>query len=53
MPSIYDLDLDQQQANYQPLTPLAFLERAATVFPDHTAVIYGELQINYRDFYRR
>ena len=27
--SIYDLDLDKNPANYQPLTPLGFLERAA------------------------
>ena len=53
MPTIYDHDLSQRQANYQPLTPLTFLERAAAVFPDHTAVIYGDLQLSYRDFYRR
>ena len=53
MPSIYDHDLSQRQANYQPLTPLTFLERAATVFPDHIAVIYADLQLSYRDFYRR
>ena len=53
MASIYDRDLDQQPANYQPLTPLAFLERAASVFPDHIAVIYGELQISYSVFYGR
>ena len=27
--SAYDTDLDRNPANYQPLTPLAFLERAA------------------------
>jgi fatty-acyl-CoA synthase len=53
MTSPYDHGLDQNQANYQPLTPLAFLERAATVFPDHIAVIHGDLQINYADFYSR
>lgn len=31
--SPYDLDLDRNPANYQPLTPLQFLERSATVFP--------------------
>ena len=30
----YDIDLDRNPANYQPLTPLGFLERAAAVFPD-------------------
>jgi len=53
MSDIYDRDLDQNQANHQPLTPLAFLERAATVFPDHIAVVHGSMQISYRDFYLR
>ena len=49
----YDIDLDRNPANYQPLTPLTFLERAATVYPDHTAIIHGRLRRNYRDFYAR
>src|SRR5581483_11351045 len=28
-------------------------ERAAAVFPDHTAVIHGKLKRNYRDFHKR
>ena len=53
MASIYDRDLEQNTANYQPLTPLTFLERAAAVFPERSAIIYGDLHINYADFYRR
>jgi len=53
MSSIYDRDLEQNTANYQPLTPLTFLERAAAVFPERSAIIYGDLHINYADFYRR
>ena len=53
MKSIYDRDLDKNQANYQPLTPLTLLERAATVFPDHIAIIHGDLQITYGQFYER
>jgi fatty-acyl-CoA synthase len=49
----YDLDLDRNPANFQPLTPLGFLERAANVFPDHTAIIHGKLTRSYRDFYAR
>ncbi len=49
----YDIDLDRNPANFQPLTPLQFLERAAAVFPDHVAVIHGKLRRNYRDFYAR
>jgi fatty-acyl-CoA synthase len=49
----YDIDLDRSQANYQPLTPLGFLERAAAVFPNHTAIIHGPLRRSYREFYTR
>lgn len=49
----YDTDLDRNPANFQPLTPLGFLERAASVFPDHTAIIHGKLRRNYAEFYAR
>jgi fatty-acyl-CoA synthase len=49
----YDVDLDRNPANFQPLTPLAFLERSATVFPDHPAIIHGRLRRSYREFYAR
>src|SRR5512133_3842172 len=49
----YDIDLDRNPANFQPLTPLSFLERSAAVFPDHTAIIHGALQRSYADFYAR
>ena len=39
--SPYDRDLDKNPANFQPLSPLTFLERSARVFPDRTAVIDG------------
>ena len=42
MASIFERDLDRNAANYQPLTPISFLERAAKTFPDHTAIIHGE-----------
>jgi fatty-acyl-CoA synthase len=49
----YDLDLDPNPANFQPLTPLSFLERAAAVFPDQIAIIHGRLRRNYAEFYAR
>jgi fatty-acyl-CoA synthase len=49
----YDIDLDRNPANFRPLTPLTFLERAAAVFPDHIAIIHGALHRNYREFYAR
>jgi fatty-acyl-CoA synthase len=49
----YDTDLDRNPANFQPLTPLTFLERSAAVFPDRTAIVHGPLRRSYRDFYAR
>ena len=41
MANPYETGLDKNPANYQPLTPLVFLERAAPVHPNHTAIIHG------------
>jgi fatty-acyl-CoA synthase len=49
----YDTDLDRNPANHQPLTPLTYLSRAALVFPDHPAIVHGDLRRTYRDFYTR
>ena len=49
----YNTDLDKNLANYQPLTPISFLERAADVFPDHIAIIHGSLKQTYSNFYAR
>ncbi len=49
----YDTDLDRNPANFQPLTPIGFLDRAARVFPDHTAIIHGPLRRSYAEFYAR
>ena len=48
--SIYDTDLDQVGANYVPLTPLSFLQRSSTVYPDKTAVIHGDQRYSYHEF---
>jgi len=49
----YDTDLGRNPANFQPLTPLSFLERAASVFPDRPAIIHGARSSTYREFYGR
>jgi fatty-acyl-CoA synthase len=49
----YDTDLDRNPANFQPLTPLTLLERAAAVFPDHVAIVHGPLRRSYKEFYAR
>src|ERR1700691_2869315 len=51
--SAYARDLDRSPANFQPLTPLSFLERAAEVFPDRLAIAHGALRRSYREFHAR
>ena len=51
--SIFNAGLEKNPANFQPLTPLTFLERAAGVYPDRTAIIHGSLRRSYRDFAAR
>ncbi len=53
MTTIYDVGLDRQAANHQPMTPLTFLERAAAVFADQVAIIHGERRVTYRSFWER
>jgi fatty-acyl-CoA synthase len=53
MSKIYDIDLDRNAANFQPLTPLTFLERAAGVFPDRPAIIHGTQRFTYAELYAR
>ena len=45
--------LDKCAANHVPLTPLSHLRRAAKVFPDRDAVVYGGIRLTYTDLYRR
>ena len=53
MTNPYNTHLDKNPANFQPLTPLNFLARAANVFPQHTAIIHGSLRRKYIEFYQR
>jgi len=51
--SPFETDLDKNPANYQPLTPITFLERSARTFPDRTAIIHGNARTSYVAFYAR
>ena len=53
MTTPYDTGLSRTPANFQPLTPLTLLERAASVFPSQTAIIHGPLRRSYAEFYAR
>lgn len=49
----YELDLDRNPANHQPLSPLSFLKRAAEVYPEKVAVVHGPLRRTYAELYTR
>ncbi|WP_024302703.1 acyl-CoA synthetase [Pseudogulbenkiania sp. MAI-1] len=49
----YGIGLDKGPANYVPLSPLTFLERSATVYPERLAAIHGEWRITWREVYQR
>jgi fatty-acyl-CoA synthase len=51
--SQYPADLDKNSANYSPLSPLTFIERAAAVYPEHCALIYNGVRRSWRETYRR
>jgi fatty-acyl-CoA synthase len=51
--SQFDIGLDKNQANYTPLTPLGFIERAASVHPHRLAVIHGALRLTWAEAYQR
>ena len=51
--SIYDQDLDQNQANFAALSPISFLRRAAAVYPDRPAVVYGERRVTWLQVWQR
>ena len=49
----YEHQLEKNPANYQPLSPLTFLERSAAVYPRHVAVVHGQTRITYAELYDR
>ena len=51
--TIYEDGLSANDANYTPLTPVDFLERAAGTWPDKTAIIHGRMRRSYREFLER
>ncbi len=51
--NIYDDHLEKNPANYQSLSPLSFLQRAAQVYPDNLSVIHGKRTYTYKETYAR
>ena len=49
----YAVGLDQNAANFVALSPLTFLERAAAVWPDRTAIVHGKIRRNWAETFSR
>lgn len=51
--SIFEKDLPAGDANFQPLSPVSFLRRAAAVRPQQTAIVHGSRRYSYAQFWER
>ena len=49
----FDKGLERRDVNFAPLTPLDFIGRAAHVYGDRLAVVYGEVRRNWRETEQR
>jgi fatty-acyl-CoA synthase len=49
----YEQGLERNAANFAPLTPISFIERAADVWPGRTAWIHGDMRASYAAFRAR
>ncbi|MBC2659042.1 AMP-binding protein [Pseudomonas sp. MSSRFD41] len=49
----FEHELAPNAANYVPLSPLSFLKRAAHVYPQRDAVVYGERRYSYQQLHQR
>jgi fatty-acyl-CoA synthase len=49
----FDLGLEKNPANHAPLSPLGFMERAASIYPNRTAIIHGSRRYTWAQAYER
>ena len=49
----YDKNLDKNEANFVPLSPLTFLERTKDIYPSYEAIIYESRRYTWKDVYLR
>ena len=51
--SSFEKNLDKNSANFVPLTPLTFLERAKDIYPNYEALVYEDRKYTWLDIYKR
>ena len=49
----YETNLGKNDANFVPLTPLSFLERAKDIYPNYEALIYEDRSYTWNQVYKR
>ncbi len=49
----YNQHLDKNSANFVPLTPLSFLERAKDIYPNYEALVYEDRSYTWLEVYKR
>ncbi len=52
-PTLYTTGLDKTAANYVPISPLTFVERAAAVEPNRTSIVHGTDRYTWAQTYTR
>ena len=53
MTDMYNTNLNKNDANFVPLTPLSFLKRSAEVYPHKTSIVHGDRIYNWEQTYKR
>ena len=51
--SHYNTNLDKNEANYVPLSPLTFLERTKDIYPNYEALVYESRSYTWGEVYKR
>ncbi len=51
--SHYETDLNKNNANFVPLTPLSFLQRAKDIYPNYEAIVYEDRKYTWSEVYKR
>jgi len=51
--SAYDKNLDKNEANFVPLSPLTFLERTKDIYPNYESVVYESRIYTWKETYNR
>ena len=51
--SHYETNLNKNDANFVPLTPISFLQRAKDIYPNYEAIVYEDRKYTWSEVYKR